>query len=90
MSFKGALHYRSWHNGLGNREPIGPKVSFKEQRNLILVDWKSIYVERILFHLYSTLTLNVETATAIVNTWTLSVATAAVIYCYQLNTKRFK
>ena len=31
MPLKGILHYRSWHNGLGYRVPIGPKVSFKVQ-----------------------------------------------------------
>ena len=41
-----------WYNGLGFRVPIGPKVSVKVQRNFILADWKSIYVERILFYIY--------------------------------------
>ena len=40
IRFKGVLHYRSWHNGLGYRVPIGPKVSFKVQRNFILVRLK--------------------------------------------------
>ena len=37
---KGVLYYRSWHNGLEYRVPIGPKVSFKVQRSFILVRLK--------------------------------------------------
>ena len=29
IQVKGLLHYRSWHNGLGYRVPIEPKVSLK-------------------------------------------------------------
>ena len=40
VCFKAVLPYRSCHNSLGYEVPIGPKVSFKVQRNFILVRLK--------------------------------------------------